>query len=81
MKKPGEAQFVQVNGNQVHFVKKGTGAQTVIFQSGLGSDHKIWEDFQDSLSRYTTTILYDRSGLLWSEGSKNKKRWKAFHQN
>lgn len=72
-KRPDSSEFVKVNGRTVHFVKRGTGGPTVVFQSGLGGDHKIWQSIQDSLSKLTTTISYDRSGLLWSEGSDQVK--------
>jgi uncharacterized protein YjaG (DUF416 family) len=35
--------FVSVNGHKIHYVKKGRGAYTVVFESGLGSDHTIWQ--------------------------------------
>jgi pimeloyl-ACP methyl ester carboxylesterase len=72
-KKPAANTFYSINGNQIHFVKKGNGGPTVVFQSGLGSDYKIWEAIQDSLSAYTTTLSYDRAGLLWSDASKAPK--------
>lgn len=68
-RKPALSEFVEVNGVNIHFVKKGNGGPTVVFQSGLGGDHKIWKDIQDSISPYATTISYDRRGLLWSEDS------------
>lgn len=62
-KRPGKNDFVQINGIPIHFSKKGSGGPTVVFQSGLGGDYKIWEAIQDSLSKVTTTISYDRAGL------------------
>lgn len=66
-KKPPASEFVDINSISTHFVKKGSGGPTIVFQSGLGGDYKIWEQIQDSLSQYTTTISYDRAGLQWSE--------------
>jgi pimeloyl-ACP methyl ester carboxylesterase len=66
-KRPDDKAFCEIDGRQVHFVKKGTGGPTVVFQSGLGGDYKIWEEIQDTLSAYTTTISYDRAGLQWSD--------------
>lgn len=68
-KKPDATSFSE----NIHFVKKGSGGPTVVFQSGLGGDYKIWNDVQDSLSRYTTTISYDRAGLMWSGPSNETK--------
>ncbi len=72
-KKPAAENFVLIDGLPVHFVRKGTGGPTVVFQSGLGGDYKIWEEIQDSLSRFTTTLSYDRAGLQWSAASKSPK--------
>lgn len=48
-----------------HFVKKGEGAPTVVFESGLGDDQHYWSIVQESISATTnaTTISYDRLGL------------------
>lgn len=72
-KRPDAEAFCSIENNMVHFVKKGTGGPTVVFQSGLGSDWKIWRDIQDSVSKFTTTISYDRAGLLWSDKRDGKK--------
>lgn len=72
-KRPGESEFVETNGLKTHFVKKGTGGPTVVFQSGLGGDYKIWEEIQDTLSKYATTISYDRAGILWSDLTEETK--------
>ncbi len=71
--RPEAEHFCEIDGNQIHFVKKGHGGPTVVFQSGLGGDHKIWEQIQDSLSQLTTTISYDRIGLQWSDPSTQVK--------
>lgn len=72
-KKPPASEFVGIDGVPTHFIRKGEGGPTVVFQSGLGGDHKIWEQIQDSVSRFTTTLSYDRSGLQWSGSSKSPK--------
>lgn len=71
--KPPANAFCELNGVKIHFVKKGSGGPTVVFQSGLGGDYKIWEEIQDSLSKQTTTISYDRAGLQWSEAGQTPK--------
>lgn len=72
-KKPSASEFTEIDGVPTHFVKKGKGGPTVVFQSGLGGDYKIWEQIQDSVSRFTTTLSYDRSGLQWSGFSGSPK--------
>lgn len=68
-KSPDLENLYAVNGKPVHAIRKGIGGPTVVFQSGLGSDHKIWQEIQDSVSKFTTTLSYDRAGLLWSDTS------------
>lgn len=72
-KKPAASEFCDINEIKIHYKKKGSGGPTVVFQSGLGGDYKIWEQIQDSLAKHTTTISYDRAGLLWSEHTKDIK--------
>jgi pimeloyl-ACP methyl ester carboxylesterase len=58
--------FVNINGVPIHYVRRGKGNCTVIFASGLGSNHLIWRDIQNSISVTAVTLSYDRSGLLYS---------------
>ncbi|WP_437919906.1 alpha/beta fold hydrolase [Sphingobacterium sp. LRF_L2] len=62
--------FVEINGTPLHYVKKGNKAFcTVVFMSGMGSNHSIWKEVQDRVSKHATTISYDRNGILFSESS------------
>jgi len=49
--------------NTVNFEIKGTGSPVVIFESGLGETLQGWKTVQDSISKITTTVSYDRIGL------------------
>jgi len=46
-----------------NFEKKGKGNPIVIFESGLGETLQGWKTVQDSISKTTTTLSYDRIGL------------------
>jgi len=46
-----------------NFEKKGNGSPVVIFESGLGETLEGWKTIQDSISKITTTVSYDRIGL------------------
>ena len=59
--------FVKIHNNKIHYVKKGQGDHTIVFQSGMGSSHFIWDEIQDSLSKKAVTISYDRNGLMYSD--------------
>ncbi len=59
--------FQSVNNHQIHYLTKGSGAGTVLFESALGEGLLYWSEIQDSISQYNTTLSYDRSGIGWSE--------------
>lgn len=61
--------FVNIHGKPLHYVKKGQGNCTVVFQSGMGSGHGIWREIQDSLASDAVTLSYDRNGLGLSEAN------------
>ena len=63
---PKEFSTCVINDNVIHYVKKGLGGPTVVFESGLGHDSKTWSVIQDTISKYTTTFSYDRPGLYLS---------------
>lgn len=66
--------YTTVNGHKMHYVKKGNGQSTVIFEAGLDSlGHLSWTGVQNEVSKYATTISYDRAGILRSEVSNNKR--------
>nr|WP_297917359.1 alpha/beta hydrolase [uncultured Allomuricauda sp.] len=66
-KRPDNSQFVDLMGRQIHFVKKGRGGPTVVFESGLGGDHTYWTEIQKETAKHTTTLSYDRAGIFWSD--------------
>lgn len=61
--------FLEIDGVPIHYVKKGKGDFTVVFQSGMGSSHAIWEDVQHEIAKDAVTISYDRNGLMFSGSS------------
>jgi len=66
--------YVEVNGHQMHYVKHGEGTPTVVFESGLDfSGHMSWYKVQAEVSKFATTISYDRAGILRSEKSDNPR--------
>jgi len=62
--------YVEVDGHQMYYVKYGEGTPTVIFESGLDfAGHMSWYKVQEEVSKFATTISYDRAGILRSEKS------------
>ncbi|WP_293915596.1 MULTISPECIES: alpha/beta fold hydrolase [unclassified Sphingobacterium] len=66
--------FEQINGHDIHYVKMGKGNYTVVFESGLASDHFNWRDVQQKLAEDSVvTLAYDRSGFFLSEAGDTAK--------
>ncbi len=71
---PPEGQMVQVDGHELHVVKRGTKGPSVVFESGFDAGgHLPWFYVQQEVARYATTLSYDRAGILWSERGENPK--------
>ena len=67
-------EFANVGDHQLHYIKKGIGGPTVVFEAGAGPNgHLFWKYVQEEIAKYTTTISYDRAGILWSERGENSK--------
>lgn len=64
---PPPATFFDVAGRRIHFDRRGTGAPCVVFEAGLGADHVSWAPVQEAVTKLTSTVSYDRAGLLWSD--------------
>ena len=54
------------NGRRLYLLKKGSGGATVLFESGIAATTLNWSHIQEKVSRFATTVSYDRSGLGWS---------------
>ena len=62
--------YVEVDGHRMHYVRKGAGAPTVVFESGLDfTGHMSWRTVQSDIAKTTTTLSYDRIGILRSDPS------------
>lgn len=69
-----EGLIAQIGDHSIHYVRAGTGSPTVIFESGLDSHgHLSWFKTQKELDAFTTTVSYDRAGILWSQRGKDEK--------
>jgi pimeloyl-ACP methyl ester carboxylesterase len=51
----------------MHLYCAGTGAPTLILESGLGDDFLQWRKIQPALSQLTRVCSYDRAGYGWSD--------------
>ena len=76
-----EGEFVDVGGHKLHYLKKGSGKATIIFESGTDfGGHIIWRNIQDKLSKNFTTLSYDKAGTLHSQRGNNPKTCAAIAQ-
>jgi pimeloyl-ACP methyl ester carboxylesterase len=53
---------VDADGPQLRMLIAGGGGPAVVFEQGLGAQLEYWERTQTAVSRFTTTLSYDRAG-------------------
>jgi pimeloyl-ACP methyl ester carboxylesterase len=54
--------WVDAGGHSLRISERGHGGPTVVFEAGAGSPLEAWILVQPQVSRFTTTIAYDRAG-------------------
>jgi hypothetical protein len=59
--------FYDVGGRQLMFYASGTGGPVVVFLPGAGVTGLGYLNLHEQTSRFTTSVLYDRSGTGWSD--------------
>lgn len=73
-----EGEMKSVGDHRLHYVRKGMGGPTVVFESGLDFyGHLSWFKVENKIESLTTTISYDRAGILWSERGESPKTIQA----
>ena len=69
-----EGDFIDVGGHKLHYLKKGDGKATIIFETGVEfGGHIVWRNIQEKLSKNFTTLSYDKAGTLHSQRGDNPK--------
>jgi len=64
----GESHYIQTrDGRQLHYMEKGAGELTVVFESGMGLSRSAWGLVQPLVAEHTRTVVYDRAGSGRSE--------------
>lgn len=60
----GESGFATTrDGRRLHYMSRGTGDTTVVFESGMGFGRSTWGLVQPAVSVIARTVVYDRAGL------------------
>lgn len=76
---PGE--FAVIDDHQLHYFRMGPNestSPTIVFESGLDQGgHLPWFQVQSELATSTTTLSYDRAGIMWSGRGNNPKTGSA----
>jgi len=59
--------LIDVGGHRLDYVRAGSGAPVIVFETGLADSLNTWLPMLRSVSRYTTAIAYSRAGFGRSE--------------
>ena len=63
----GTGRWVDIEpGRTLYVVEKGEGGPAVVFEAGIAATNLNWHHIQETVSEFTFTASYDRSGLGWS---------------
>lgn len=63
----GAGRWVTIGrGSQLYLLEQGAGGPTVIFEAGIGATNLNWRHIQKTVSNFTCTASYDRTGLGFS---------------
>jgi len=64
----GDSHYIQTpDGRQLHYMEKGAGKLTVVFESGMGLSRSSWGLVQPLVAEHARAIVYDRAGTGRSE--------------
>jgi pimeloyl-ACP methyl ester carboxylesterase len=70
---PPPGQIVEVRGRKMHINCSGTGAPTIVLESGLGGSWLDWALVQPDLSKVARVCSYDRAGMGWSDAGQEPR--------
>ncbi|MBB6609929.1 alpha/beta fold hydrolase [Pontibacter sp. Tf4] len=62
-----QTQMVNVGDHSLEMIQAGTGEYTVIFESGFGTDYKVWGNVATEIANTNQVLLYSRAGTGKSE--------------
>jgi pimeloyl-ACP methyl ester carboxylesterase len=69
---PPPGRIVDIGDRRLHARISGSGAPTVVFESGISASSISWTVLQPLIAKATTTVSYDRAGLGWSAPSRGR---------
>lgn len=70
----GTSSFITTkDGRKLHYMSKGSGDLTVVFESGMGASRSNWGLVAPSVAEHCRTVVYDRSGLGRSDADSEER--------
>lgn len=66
-----QTQMVNVGDHSLETIQAGTGEYTIIFESGFGTDYKVWGHVASEVMNTNQVLLYSRAGTGKSEPNPN----------
>lgn len=66
---PPPGRLVEVGGRRWHLVESGSGAPSVIFESGISASCLNWTEIRGEVARFSRACAYDRAWLGWSDSA------------
>ncbi|MCM3135698.1 alpha/beta hydrolase [Paenibacillus polysaccharolyticus] len=59
----GSSTYIETqDGRKLHYMTKGTGKYTVVFESGMGVSRSTWGLVVPTIAEHARTVVYDRAG-------------------
>lgn len=75
---PPPGKLVDIGGYRLHLHCTGTGAPTVVIETGWGNSSGSWGWVQPEVAKTTRVCTYDRAGMGWSEKSPQPRTAREF---
>jgi pimeloyl-ACP methyl ester carboxylesterase len=69
-----DGRWIDIGGRRrLYLVEKGSGNPTVLFEAGIAATNLNWFHIQEPVSRFASTVSYDRGGLGWSSPARTPR--------
>ncbi|KAA9395502.1 alpha/beta hydrolase [Kocuria coralli] len=70
----GVSRFARTrDGRMLHYMQRGSGEPTVVFESGMGFSRSLWGLVQPVVAQRTRAVVYDRAGFGRSDDSPRRR--------
>lgn len=70
----GSSTYIQTkDGRNLHYMSRGTGKYTVVFESGMGVSRSSWGLVAPVIAKYARAVVYDRAGAGRSDADSSPR--------